>query len=178
MALESFIGQSAEKFLSLVGNEDRCLRVAIYRLDGREDDVAPDDDYKLERIGSVPHGRDDMPRFEFKHSDPVERDVIKSLDRREIIKWNDLTKDAPRGYDKDKSYKAFYTMPLVAPDNAIKGMMTCDTTEAGSLGARHEQTLKMIARAVTIGLILMPTSVHMTLEDDGTEGDQDDHTDQ
>lgn len=169
--LEGFIGQSAEKFLALVGNEDRCLRVAIYRMDGREDDDTPEDDYRLERIGTAPHGRSDLPRYEFKYNDPAERAVIRSLESRDIIKWPDLTEDYPVGHDPSRKYKAFYTMPVVSPGNRIKGMVTCDSTEVGVLGDRHEQSMRMITHLVSVGLTLMPKKVRMKLEDEGAEGE-------
>lgn len=167
---ESFIGDSAEKFLTLVGNENRCLRVAIYRLDGREDDDTPEDDYRLERIGTRPHGRADLPRFEFRYTDEVEREVIDALWGRTLITWPDLTKDAPRGHDPSKMYKAFYTMPVVSPSNKVKGMITCDSTEVGLLGKQHEQSLRMIAHLVSVGLTLTPKKARIVLVDEDAEG--------
>ncbi len=169
-SFESFIGDSAEKFLTLVGNEDRCLRVAIYRLDGREDDDTPEDDYRLERIGTRPHGRADLPRFEFRYTNVVEREVIKALWGRTLIPWPDLTKDAPPGHNPSKKYQAFYTMPVVSPSNTVKGMITCDSTKVGVLGEQHAQSLRMIAHLVGVGLTLMPKKVHMKLENEETEG--------
>lgn len=167
---EAFIGDSAEKFLTLVGNDDRCLRVTIYRLDGREDEDTPEDDYRLERIGTRTHGRTDLPRFEFRYTDEVEREVIRALWGRTLIPWPDLTKAAPAGHDPSKKYQAFYTMPVVSPSNEVKGMITCDSTEVGVLGEQHEQSLRMIAHLVSIGLTLMPKKARMKLEDEGTEG--------
>lgn len=67
-------------------------------------------------------------------------------------------------------YKAFYTMPVVSPSNKVKGMITCDSTEVGLLGKQHEQSLRMIAHLVSVGLTLMPKKARMKLENDGTEG--------
>lgn len=167
---ESFIGKSADKFLSLVGNHGRHLRVAIYRMDGREDEDTPEDDYRLERIGAEAHGRADVPRFEFKYSDPAEREVILSLESRDIIKWPDLAKSKPDCHGPSKRYKAFYTMPVVSPGNVIKGMVTCDSTEVGILGDRHEQSLRMIAHLVSVGLTLMPKKARIVLVDEDAEG--------
>lgn len=150
-----FLGECAERFLTLVGNGEGHLRVAIYRLEGREDYETPEDDFLLERITPTAYGRTDLPRMHFKYNNEDERAVITSLREGDIVKWPDLTKHSPASYKQSKKYKAFYTMPVMGPRGDVLGMVTCDSIKVGVLGDHHEQSLRMIAHLVGIGFTMM-----------------------
>lgn len=144
---ELFLGECAQRFLALVGNEGGCLRSAIYRLEGREDFETPADDVWLQRVTPVGQGRADVPRPRFRYEDDVGRKLIDNLRTKDLLRDDDVV--------SDRLYKAYLTVPVRSPSGQLLGMMTCDSTDRSVLQERHEQSLRMMAHLVGIGITLM-----------------------
>ncbi|MEU2418926.1 GAF domain-containing protein [Brachybacterium paraconglomeratum] len=148
-----FVDQCAMAALELMKEFDPDVSVCIYKLDRREDDETPSDDWSLRRVGER-HGGFFPAREEFRYDSEEGAFAIDRLRRGQTLRYPDLREEAPPGHDAQRPYAGFLSVP-VNFNSSLRGMMSVDVQVPGILSKQHERSLMMIASFVGIGLTMI-----------------------